>query len=61
MHCFKSVNQVKSTQNKKRLFFEGNDLKLTQAELFSFFHFKGVRNKVQILFVFKPKTKKTNK
>ena len=39
MHHFKLFNQVKSTQDEKGRFIKGNELKLTQAELLSFFFF----------------------
>ena len=40
---FKSFSRVKPTQDQKVRFFQGNELKLTQVELFSFFHFKIVK------------------
>ena len=33
-HYFKLFNQVKSTQDEKERFIKGNELKLTQVELF---------------------------
>ena len=36
MHYFKSFNRVQSTQDEKARFIKGNELKLTQVELFSF-------------------------
>ena len=40
MHHFKSFIRVKLTQDEKVSLFKRNELKLTQVELFSFFHFK---------------------
>ena len=37
MHRFKSFSRVKSTQNKKVRFIKGNELKLIQVKLFTFF------------------------
>ena len=34
---FKSFNRIKSTENKKVRFILGNQLKLIQVELYSFF------------------------
>ena len=42
VHYFKSFNREQSTQDKKARFIKGNELKLSQAELFSFFFFKRV-------------------
>ena len=42
MHYFKSFGRVKSTQDEKVRFENGNELKLIQVELLSFFHFKSV-------------------
>ena len=42
VHYFKSFSRVKSTEDEKVHFFWGKELKLTQIELFSFFHFKNV-------------------
>ena len=48
VHYFKSFSRVKSTQDKMayffvmNFFFSGNELKLTQNELFPFFRFKSV-------------------
>ena len=41
MHFLKSFNREKSTQDEKVHFIKGNELKLTQVELSSFF-FKSV-------------------
>ena len=35
-HYFKLFNRVQSTQDEKARFIKGNELKLTQVELFSF-------------------------
>ena len=43
MHYFKLFIRVKSTQDEKMRFFLGNQLKLTQVELLSFFYFKSVQ------------------
>ena len=43
MHFLKFFCREKSTQDEKARFIKGNDLDLTQAELFSFFFFKRVR------------------
>ena len=40
VHYFKSFNGVISTQNGKVLFIKGNDLKLIEVEVLSFFFFK---------------------
>ena len=37
VHYFKSFSGVKSTQDEKVRFIEGNELKLTQVVIFSFF------------------------
>ena len=37
MYHFKSFSQTKSIKGEKALFIKGNELKLTQVELFSFF------------------------
>ena len=42
VHYFKLFNRVQSTQDEKARFIKGNELKLTQIELFSFFFFKRV-------------------
>ena len=42
MHHFKYFSRVKSTQDKKVRFIRGNELKLTQVDLLSFFIFKNV-------------------
>ena len=42
MHYFKSFSRVKSTQDEKVRFILENELKLTQAELLSFFYFKSI-------------------
>ena len=39
-HYFKLFNRVQSTQDEKERFVKGNELKVTQVELFSFFNFK---------------------
>ena len=39
IHHFKSFNWVQSTQDEKASFIKGNQLKLTQVELFSFLFF----------------------
>ena len=36
-HYFKLLNRVQPTQDEKARFIKGNELKLTQVELFSFF------------------------
>ena len=41
-HHFKSFSRVKSTQDEKVRLIKGNELKLTQDELLSFFFFKRV-------------------
>ena len=46
-HYFKLNNRVQSTQDEKARFIKGNELKLTQVELFSFFFF--LREYTQIL------------
>ena len=40
MHHFKKFSGVKSTQDEKVCVIQGNQLKLTQVELISFFYFK---------------------
>ena len=42
-HYFKLFNRVQSTQDEKARFIKGNELKLTQVELFSFLFFKRVK------------------
>ena len=42
VHYFKSFNRVQSSQDEKARFIKGNELKLTQVELFSFLFFKRV-------------------
>ena len=42
VHYSKSFSRVKSSQEEKVRFILGNELKLTQIELFSFFYFKRV-------------------
>ena len=39
MHHIKSFTRVKSTQNEKVRFIKGNESKLTQVELLSFYFF----------------------
>ena len=51
VHCFKSFNRVKSTQDEKARFIKGNKLKLTQVELFSFLFFKRVTHKLKQSFL----------
>ena len=41
--CFKSLSGVKSTQDEKVRFIKGNELYLTQSELFSILFFQRVR------------------
>ena len=41
-YYFKFFNWVQSTQDEKARFIKGNELKLTQVELFSFLFFKTV-------------------
>ena len=41
-HYFKLFNRVQSTQDEKARFIKGNQLKLTQVEIFSFLFFKRV-------------------
>ena len=49
MHHFKSFSRVKSTQDEKARFIKGNELKLTQVELFSFLFFKWVfKHKLEV-------------
>ena len=36
VHYFKSFNRLQSTQDEKARFIKGNELKLTQVNLFSF-------------------------
>ena len=43
MHFSKMLSQEKSSQDEKVSFIKGNELKLTQFELLSFFIFKNVR------------------
>ena len=50
MHHFKSFNQVMSTQNVKMCFIKGNELKLTQVELFLFIFFKGINVKFEMQY-----------
>ena len=54
---FKTISREKSTQDAKMSFFLGNELKLTQVELLSFFYFKNVTPTppIQINFNFKLK------
>ena len=40
---FKSFNGVQSTQDEKVRFIKGNELKLSEVELFSFLFFKSVK------------------
>ena len=42
MHLFKSLSREKSTQDEKMRFIKGNESKLTQIEIISFFIFKSV-------------------
>ena len=37
VHHFKSFSRIQSTQDEKARFIKGNELKLTQLELLSFF------------------------
>ena len=40
VHYFKSLNRVQSTQDEKARLIKGDELKLTQTELFSLLFFK---------------------
>ena len=51
MHYFKSLSRVKSTQDVKMSFNQGNELKLTQVELLSFFYFKNTLSESTQLFL----------
>ena len=42
MHFFKWFSRQKSTEDEKVRFIKGNELKVTQVELLSFFIFKSV-------------------
>ena len=42
MQYFKSFSREKSTQDEKGCLIKGNDLKVAQVELLSFFIFKGL-------------------
>ena len=43
MQYFKSLSQIKATQDENVHFFYGNELKLSLVELHSFFLFKSVQ------------------
>ena len=43
MYVFKSFVREKSTQDEKMCFIKGNELKLTQVRLLSFFIIKSAR------------------
>ena len=42
LHYFKSFTREKSTKDAKVLFYQGNELKLTQVYLFSFLYFNSM-------------------
>ena len=44
VHPFNSFSRAKSTENEMVRFIQGNELRLTQVELLSFFYFKNVYN-----------------
>ena len=53
MHFLKSFNREKSTQEEKVRFMKGNELKLNQVELLSFFNFKSMCSCTFVYIVFK--------
>ena len=49
VHYFKSFYKVEKSQDEKTRFIKGNELKLTQVELFSFLFFKWVfKHKLEV-------------
>ena len=50
MHHFKSFTLVKSILDEAMLFIKGNELKLTQVELLSFFSLKNVDSELRSIF-----------